>query len=136
MDQDLFVDYYQVLECDRTATYLEIKRNYKRLLLLSHPDKVGGEKDEKFILIQRAWSVLKDPSRRKEYDATLTCHEHSECLLYETISLSDMDFESDEEIYSYPCRCGGIYLLSASQPITTNTVIGCDECSFSIQITC
>lgn len=133
--QQSFVDYYRVLECERSATDEEIKRNYKRLILLSHPDKVVNEEnDETFLLIQKAWSVLKDPASRKQYDAMLTCHEHTDCLLYDTISLSGMEFDADTGVYSYPCRCGGTYLLSDSDSMTSNIVIGCDECSFSIQI--
>lgn len=133
-NQECFVDYYRVLECERTATDEEIKRCYKRLVLVAHPDKVQNDNDKGFLLIQKAWSVLKDPVSRKQYDAELTCYEHSECLLYDTISLSDMNLESSEDVYSYPCRCGGSYLLSASVPITSDIVIGCDECSFSIKV--
>lgn len=131
--QQSFVDYYKVLECDRTATSDELKKSYKRLILSSHPDKVETQNDENFLLIQKAWSVLKDPLSRKQYDAELTCHEHSDCLLYDTISLLEMEFDSNESAYTYPCRCGGTYVLDIDS-IPSNIIIGCDECSFSIQV--
>ena len=32
-------DYYKILEVDRNATELEIKKSYKRLAIRWHPDK-------------------------------------------------------------------------------------------------
>ena len=134
MEEEKFVDYYKVLECDRTVTTDELKKSYKRLVLFSHPDKVENETDDNFLRIQKAWSVLKDPVARKQYDAMLSCHENSECLLYDTISLTDMEMDSSEECYTYPCRCGGTYVLETSDSIRSTVIIGCDECSFSIQV--
>lgn len=137
MEEDTrFPDYYQILEAERTATTDEIKKNYQRLALLFHPDKQDGEKsDAKFLLVQKAWSVLRDPTSRKQYDAELTCHEHSELLIYEAISVKDMEYDADEGIYSYTCRCGGTYLLDAKESMLPKVIIGCDECSFSIDVT-
>ncbi|KAJ8722629.1 hypothetical protein PYW07_003809 [Mythimna separata] len=132
-EQD-FVDYYKVLECDRTVSSDDLKKSYKRLILSSHPDKVENQNDEIFLRIQKAWSVLKDPVTRKQYDAMLSCHENSDCLLYDTISLTDMDFNFSEGYYSYPCRCGGTYILENSEVVPSKVIIGCDECSFSIQV--
>lgn len=133
-EQQSFVDYYKVLECDRTVTNDELKKSYKRLILSSHPDKVENPNDETFLLIQKAWSVLKDPLTRKQYDAILSCHENTECLLYDTVSLMDMEMNSSEGCYTYPCRCGGTYVLENSVSVPSIIVIGCDECSFSIQV--
>lgn len=132
---DSLVDYYTVLECNKTASSEELKRSYQRLLLSSHPDKNFDDSDEKFILIQKAWSVLRDPECRKQYDATLTCQEHSEVLLYDTISLSDMTSEN-EHTHTYSCRCGGTYVLEdiASLNLDNSVYIACDECSFSIKV--
>lgn len=127
-------DYYTVLQCDKTASAEEIKRSYQRLLLSSHPDKSDEESDEKFLLIQKAWSVLREPESRKQYDATLTCQEHSEVLLYDSVLLSDMTFVACEDIYKYSCRCGGTYVLENSKDMQINVYIGCDECSFSILV--
>ncbi|KAF9790187.1 hypothetical protein SFRURICE_010847 [Spodoptera frugiperda] len=131
--EEPFVDYYKVLECERTVSSDELKRNYKRLILSSHPDKSDNQSDENFLLIQKAWSVLKDPLSRKQYDAMLSCQENSESLLYDSISIKDMEFDSREGVYTYPCRCGGTYVLDGDT-MTSKVIIGCDECSFSIQI--
>lgn len=128
------VDYYKELQCDRSASTEELKRNYQRLLLSSHPDKSAEGTDEKFILIQEAWSVLRDPERRKQYDAMLTCQEHSEVLLYDTVLLADMTLVASEGVYTYSCRCGGTYILENCKSFKSNVYIACDECSFSIQV--
>ena len=133
-EEQSFVDYYKVLECDRTVTSDELKKSYKRLVLSSHPDKVKNENDETFLRLQKAWTILKDPLSRKQYDAKLSCHEHSECLLYDTISLSDMEIDSSDGSRTYPCRCGGTYVLEINDSVPSKLVIGCDECSFSIQV--
>ncbi|PZC84507.1 hypothetical protein B5X24_HaOG205081 [Helicoverpa armigera] len=133
-EKETFVDYYKVLECDRTVSSDDLKKNYKRLILSSHPDKIDDQSDESFLLIQKAWAVLKDPLTRKQYDAMLSCHENSECLLYDTVSLSDMDFDCSEGEYTYPCRCGGTYVLGSEESVPSQVIIACDECSFSIQV--
>ncbi len=64
-----FVDYYNKLEIDKSATQKDIQAAYRRLARKYHPD-VNKEKDaeEKFKLINEAYEVLKDPDKRKKYD--------------------------------------------------------------------
>lgn len=128
------VDYYQVLQCGRNATLEELKRNYQRLALNCHPDKISSEDYEKFLDIQKAWSVLRDPQSRKEYDALLSCEEHREVLLYDSISVSDLNYDACNSVYSYQCRCGGFYLVAVSELLPPKIYVECDECSLSIQI--
>lgn len=58
---------YQALELQRDADASEIKRCYRRLAWLYHPDK-GGD-PERFKEISFAYEVLSDPERRAQYDA-------------------------------------------------------------------
>jgi len=60
-------DYYTILGVSRTATESEIKKAYRRLALEHHPDKQEGN-EEKFKEINEAYSVLKDPAKRSQYD--------------------------------------------------------------------
>lgn len=130
-----FIDFYKVLHSDRNTSLEDLKKKYLKLILLLHPDKIGNEnEDGEFHLVQKAWSVLKDPESRKLYDAELICQEHSDLLLYDTINLSDMTLDSSESFYTYCCRCGGTYLLNSSEANGTKVIIGCDECSFSVQV--
>ncbi|GMI43768.1 hypothetical protein TrCOL_g4561 [Triparma columacea] len=64
------INYYEVLELKPTATQNDVKKAYRRLALLHHPDRNAGSDDstEKFKLISEAYTVLSDPSQRKVYD--------------------------------------------------------------------
>ncbi|XP_077249873.1 uncharacterized protein LOC143889513 [Tasmannia lanceolata] len=64
------LDWYAILQLNPTSNDLEImKRHYRRLVLLLHPDKnklVGA--DKAFQLVIDAWNVLSDPYKRGLYD--------------------------------------------------------------------
>ncbi len=61
--------YYEILEVDKKASQEDIKFAYRRLAMLYHPDKNKlPEAEEMFKKIAEAYSVLSDPSKRKQYD--------------------------------------------------------------------
>lgn len=60
-------DYYEVLGVGKDASADEIKKAFRRLAVLHHPDKEGGE-EAKFKEINEAYEVLKDGEKRKRYD--------------------------------------------------------------------
>ncbi|HYH12071.1 MAG TPA: molecular chaperone DnaJ [Thermomicrobiales bacterium] len=62
-------DYYEVLELDRSATEVEIKRAYRKLARKYHPDinKDDGA-EERFKEINEAYEVLSNSERRAAYD--------------------------------------------------------------------
>jgi molecular chaperone DnaJ len=64
------IDYYELLECERTADAATIKSSYRKLAMKYHPDKNGGCKDHeaKFKAVSEAYDVLKDPQKRAAYD--------------------------------------------------------------------
>lgn len=64
------VDYYELLECERTADSATLKSSYRKLAMKYHPDKTGGCKDSeaKFKAVSEAYDVLKDPQKRAAYD--------------------------------------------------------------------
>ena len=64
------VDYYELLECERTADAAMIKSSYRKLAMKYHPDKNAGCKDSesKFKAVSEAYDVLKDPQKRAAYD--------------------------------------------------------------------
>lgn len=65
-----FQDYYKVLGVERQASQDMIQRAYWRLARQFHPDVNQSQRAEiRFRLINEAYEVLKDPSKRIRYDA-------------------------------------------------------------------
>ena len=62
-------DYYQILDIPYTATGEDIRRAFRKLAFIHHPDKNDGDKiaEEKFKEIQEAWFILSDAERRYAY---------------------------------------------------------------------
>lgn len=63
--------YYDVLNVPRDATEEEIKTAYRNMLKAFHPDYYTGDKafaENMTRRIVEAYSVLKDPEKRKNYD--------------------------------------------------------------------
>jgi DnaJ-related protein SCJ1 len=63
-------DYYKLLGVTRNAKLNEIKKAYRKLAPLYHPDKHPGdeEKKAKFQAISNAYEVLSDDEKRRIYD--------------------------------------------------------------------
>lgn len=59
--------YYDILKISPNATQEEIKKAYRKLALMHHPDKDGSD-GEKFKEISQAFEVLGDPKKRQIYD--------------------------------------------------------------------
>ncbi|QDS72001.1 hypothetical protein FKW77_001790 [Venturia effusa] len=68
--QDLPTNYYTILHLPTTATDEEIRRNYKELARILHPDKNPDDPKAtaEFQILQEAYSTLSDPLRRAQYD--------------------------------------------------------------------
>lgn len=64
-----FYDILGLEETKTTVTDTEIKKAYRKLSLLTHPDKNGHEHaDEAFKMVSRAFGVLSDPEKKSRYD--------------------------------------------------------------------
>jgi curved DNA-binding protein len=65
-----YIDYYETLGVDRKASQEEIQRAYRKLARKYHPDvNKTKEAEETFKQIGEAYEVLRDPEKRKRYDA-------------------------------------------------------------------
>lgn len=65
-------DYYQILTVSRTASEVEIKRAYRKLAVIYHPDKNPDPAAEQFFKeINEAYDVLGNPGKRRAYDFRL-----------------------------------------------------------------
>lgn len=65
-----FIDYYKLLELDKSASQADIKKAYRKLARKYHPDLNPNDKDAqlRFQQINEAHEVLSDPEKRKKYD--------------------------------------------------------------------
>lgn len=64
------LDYYELLEVERTADGAQIKSAYRKLAMKYHPDRNGGctDSEAKFKAVSAAYDCLKDPQKRAAYD--------------------------------------------------------------------
>jgi len=80
-------NYYEILEIEKNASDLEIRKSYRRLALMYHPDKKTANKD-KFIQISEAYQVLSDIDKKKIYDENLS------------VSFSSPNFKDSLELFN------------------------------------
>jgi curved DNA-binding protein CbpA len=65
-DNENFVDLYKILEIDMDATSETIKTTYITLAKIHHPDQGGNS--EMFQKITKAYEILSNKNKRKDYD--------------------------------------------------------------------
>jgi curved DNA-binding protein len=75
-----FIDYYKILELDKTATEADVKKAYRKQARKYHPDLNPNDNAAKlkFQQINEANEVLSDPEKRKKYDAYGKDWKHAE----------------------------------------------------------
>ncbi|KAG8772046.1 hypothetical protein FRC15_003012 [Serendipita sp. 397] len=64
-------DYYEILGVEESATADEIKKAFRKLALVHHPDKNPGNVEEatkRFATMQQAYEILSDEQERAWYD--------------------------------------------------------------------
>jgi len=66
------IDYYSVLNLNENSSDDEIKKSYRKLALLYHPDKNinNHEAELKFKEINEAYTILSDPKKKRNYDSS------------------------------------------------------------------
>jgi len=62
-------DLYEVLGVAPSATTAELRRAYRQLALVHHPDRAGPHSAARFAQIAEAYRMLSDPTARTAYDA-------------------------------------------------------------------
>jgi len=63
-------DLYEILGVGRDADRDAIRKAYRKLARQNHPDLNPGDKaaEERFKEISKAWEILEDPEKRRNYD--------------------------------------------------------------------
>ena len=126
--------FYKILGVEPSATFEEIKDVYRKLVVQQHPDK-GGNK-ESFQLIQEAWSVLRDPSLRRKYDAEQLASDIKsfEGIIAAEVPLDDFEYDEVDEVYSYACRCGDFYEIEYEDLLDGVKILACNSCSLLLNV--
>jgi DnaJ-class molecular chaperone len=96
------MNYYQILGIELNSSYDEIKKKYRELARIYHPDKNNGN-DNKFKEINKAYNELNDPEKRRMYDLTLKIDEIPFVKNFNNININDvknMDFNNLSNIMS------------------------------------
>jgi DnaJ-class molecular chaperone len=65
----MIFDYYKLLGVSARASTAEIKRAYRRLARLYHPDLNAEARDEQIKRLNEAYEILSDARKRAAYDA-------------------------------------------------------------------
>ncbi|EME50157.1 hypothetical protein DOTSEDRAFT_68876 [Dothistroma septosporum NZE10] len=73
-------DYYKILGLEKDCSETEIKKAYRKLAVVHHPDKNPGdsEAEHRFKEIQEAHETLIDPQKRERYDSGVDLMEPGE----------------------------------------------------------
>ncbi|XP_071830589.1 dnaJ homolog subfamily C member 24-like [Apostichopus japonicus] len=132
---------YDVLGVSNNVSPEEMKKRYHERLVKYSPDKLGHGADKEeiekamqlYLKLQEAWKILNDPEKKRRYDAELA----AKSLRYESpsenaVDVSEMDYDSDEDVYFYHCRCGGDFEFRGP---SVPTDITCNTCSLSLCVT-
>lgn len=61
-------DYYKILGVNKDASEEDVKKAFRKLAHVHHPDKAGGD-EAKFKEASEAYAVLSDKNKRAQYDA-------------------------------------------------------------------
>lgn len=107
--------HYRVLGVPESADAAAIKEAFRKLVLSNHPDKSVDSDADYLTVIQKAYHILRDETKRKQYDEELRLERQRIQSRFESaivLEKSDCEIEKgDDGVYSlvYPCRCG-IYL--------------------------
>lgn len=88
-------NYYSILGCDDFASMKDVKRQYKRLTALYHPDKPTADK-EKYIAIQNAYNELSKNKEKYDKDLQLKAQLIEKQILGDlSDDSSDIEFDDD-----------------------------------------
>ncbi|KAK7311688.1 hypothetical protein RJT34_09978 [Clitoria ternatea] len=118
------LDWYAILQLDRTCQDLDlIRKNYRRLAILLHPDKnLFSLADQAFKLVSDAWAVLSDPAQKPIYDNDIGSSSGSDKLPVR---------RSTHEPVSFWTACPYCYRLYEYPSVYEGCCLRCQNCERS-----
>ncbi len=105
-----YINYYEVLGVNKTATQDEVKKAFKKLARKYHPDLNPNDPaaKQKFQEINEANEVLSDPEKRKKYDAYGENWKHAD------------EFEAQKKYYQQQNRTSHTYWAGNNDSFSDN----------------
>ena len=138
------IDLYKLLNVNKKSSKEEIRKNFRKLVLIVHPDKNPNDKNasEKFRNLNNAYKILMNDEKRKLYDETGEYDENEDGIIdidntydyyreiYPRLKIEDIDnfsikyrgsdMEKEDLINFYNENNGDITLLLESIPLSRN----------------
>ena len=138
------IDLYKLLNVNKTSSKEEIRKNYRKLILITHPDKNPNDPNasEKFRNLNNAYKILMNDEKRKIYDETGEYDENEDGIIdidntynyyreiYPRLNIEDIDnfaiqyresdMEKEDLINFYNDNNGDITLLLEAIPLSRN----------------
>ena len=96
--------HYELLGVAPHASAQEVRDAYRRAARQHHPDAVGERSAAAMADINRAWWVLRDPQRRRDYDLTLAGPSAVGPSTRPRPSVDDDDLDDDDDLTAVPRR--------------------------------
>lgn len=134
-------DWYAILQVDRRSDDQDaIKKSYRRLALLLHPDKNKyAFAEHGFKLVADAWAVLSDPAKKPVYDNELSLYSRVDLTAAATPSSNKLpvrrgktagndDEQQRSRLSSFWTACPYCYILYEYPGVYENCCLRCQNC--------
>ncbi len=96
------VSYYEILNLDVSCSHTDVKKNYRNLAKIYHPDNSKTGDRELFELISKAYECLNDPNKRIEYDELLNKKEEDNKHGHDALMASYKEFLKTQSLGTKP----------------------------------
>ena len=98
MNEQPFVDYYEILQLGQNADVETIERVFRLLAKRYHPDNLESGSRPRFREVHDAFEILRDPQQRAEYDVQYDRNKSMQWQIFEK-SAAIGGHEEDQQIF-------------------------------------